>query len=126
LALGIRYFDVAPSYGLGTAEEVLGAVLGDSRDVVIATKVGVPRPAYSPRGDLVRRLAKSVLDRVGLLKRLAQNAASRGRPASGERPRYDFSATGIRMSLEESLKKLRRGSIDVLLAHEPHRLDLSE
>ncbi|MDJ0663036.1 MAG: aldo/keto reductase [Acidimicrobiia bacterium] len=42
IELGINFFDVAPVYGLGRAEEVLGSALGDSRDdVVIATKCGL-------------------------------------------------------------------------------------
>ena len=53
LDLGIRYFDVAPSYGMGTAEEVLGHVTGDSKEVVIATKVGIPRPHYSARNNFL-------------------------------------------------------------------------
>lgn len=123
LDLGIRYFDVAPSYGLGTAEEVIGQVIGDSKEVAIATKVGVPRPAYSERTDRLRRLVKSVLDRAPLLKRMALRTA--GAPPV-ERPRYDFSESAVRASLETSLRLLRRSSIDVFLAHEPHRLDLSE
>ncbi len=40
--LGINFFDVAPVYGLGHAEEVLGRALAHSRDdVVIATKCGL-------------------------------------------------------------------------------------
>ncbi len=42
LDLGITYLDVAASYG--TAEEALGCVVGGSRDVVVATKVGPPPP----------------------------------------------------------------------------------
>jgi aryl-alcohol dehydrogenase-like predicted oxidoreductase len=122
--LGIRYFDVAPSYGLGTAEEVVGAVIGNSKDVVVATKVGVPRPAYSERANAIRRLAKPILDRVRVLKGLAQGIVRRSARPSGERPRYDFSAAGIRASLEESLQKLRRPAVDVFLAHEPHPEDL--
>jgi aryl-alcohol dehydrogenase-like predicted oxidoreductase len=125
LDLGIRYFDVAPSYGLGTAEEVLGAVIGSAPEVVIATKVGVPPPVYSERVNVVRKVARSVLGRLPALKALAGRAMGSWR-SSEDRPRYDFSDRGIRASLEESLRKLRRGSVDVMLAHEPHRLDLSE
>ena len=40
LELGINFFDVAPSYGNGKAEEVLGRALrGRSENVVVATKV---------------------------------------------------------------------------------------
>jgi len=121
LDLGIRYFDVAPSYGLGTADEVLGEVLGDSHEVIVATKVGVPRPIYSAKADLARRMAKTVLDRVAPLKKMILGA--RGSNAS-DRPRYDFSDSAIRASIEESLRKLRRASVDVFLAHEPHPSDL--
>lgn len=42
LELGINFFDVAPVYGLGHAEEVLGrALAADREDVVIATKCGL-------------------------------------------------------------------------------------
>lgn len=42
IAAGIRLFDTAPLYGLGEAEERLGAALGAAGDpaVVVATKVG--------------------------------------------------------------------------------------
>lgn len=126
LELGIRYFDVAPSYGMGTAEDVIGTVIGDSKEIAIATKVGVPRPSYSAKANGIRRLVKPVLDRVRLLKTIAQRASMRSSQLSAERPRYDFSAAGIRASLEVSLQRLRRGSVDVFLAHEPHRLDLRE
>jgi aryl-alcohol dehydrogenase-like predicted oxidoreductase len=125
LALGIRYFDVAPSYGLGTAEEVLGEVLGDSQEVVIATKVGVPRPVYSASTDRLRLWVKPLLDRARALKSIVRHVASSASSAQ-PRPRYDFSASAIRMSLEESLRRLRRGSVEVFLAHEPHPEDLTD
>ncbi len=38
---GVNYFDVAPYYGLGVAEETLGAALPqDTSNIVISTKVG--------------------------------------------------------------------------------------
>lgn len=42
IELGINFFDVAPVYGLGHAEEVLGEALAGHRDeVIIATKCGL-------------------------------------------------------------------------------------
>ena len=42
IVLGINFFDVAPVYGLGHAEEVLGRALGtDREDVIIASKCGL-------------------------------------------------------------------------------------
>jgi aryl-alcohol dehydrogenase-like predicted oxidoreductase len=126
LDLGISYFDVAPSYGLGTAEEVLGAVIGSSKDVAIGTKVGVPRPPYSAKAIWARRLTKPFLDRARALKTIARSLAERSSATLEERPRYDFSPGAIRASLEVSLRTLRRDSVDVFLAHEPHPEDLSE
>ena len=40
---GITHFDVAPSYGLGSAEDAVGILLGNTA-VTITTKVGIPRP----------------------------------------------------------------------------------
>jgi hypothetical protein len=125
LAVGIRYFDVAPVYGMGTAEEVLGEVLGNSKDVIVATKVGIPRPAYSARSDLARRLAKPALDRVRVLKTVARRFyAPKPTPQDAPRPRRDFSMPTILASVEDSLRRLRRDKIDLYLAHDPHASDI--
>jgi len=43
IELGINFFDVAPVYGCGHAEEVLGKAIKGQRDkVFIATKIGLP------------------------------------------------------------------------------------
>ena len=124
LELGIRHFDVAPSYGMGTAEEVLGAVLQSVPDVTVTTKVGIARPPYARGRALVRRVAKPLLDRRRSLKSLAQGVG-RATPAGGQRHSFAFSSEAIRTSLEESLEKLRRESVDVLLLHEPMPSDLN-
>jgi aryl-alcohol dehydrogenase-like predicted oxidoreductase len=49
LDLGIRRFDVAPSYGLGTAERTLGQALGSRRrdaGIEITSKFGIPPPSF--------------------------------------------------------------------------------
>ncbi|MCC7401298.1 MAG: aldo/keto reductase [Chitinophagaceae bacterium] len=40
LDLGINFFDTADIYGLGHSEELLGAMLGNNKEVIIATKAG--------------------------------------------------------------------------------------
>ncbi len=126
LDLGIRYFDVAPVYGLGTAEEVLGEVIGNRPDVVIATKVGIPRPPYSARANLLRRFAKPVLDRARGIKTIARKFyAPKAAMPGAEKPRFDFSESSIRNSIEDSLRRLRRDRIDVYLLHEPRPDDLT-
>ncbi|MCZ2460606.1 MAG: aldo/keto reductase [Chitinophagales bacterium] len=40
LDLGINFFDTADIYGLGHSEEILGSVLRDKKEIIIATKAG--------------------------------------------------------------------------------------
>ncbi len=76
LDLGITFFDVAPSYGDGKAEEALGKALeGRAEPVVVATKV---------------RLRADEMDDV---------------------------AGAVQRSVEISLRRLRRDSVDVLHVH---------
>jgi aryl-alcohol dehydrogenase-like predicted oxidoreductase len=123
LELGIRHFDVAPSYGMGTAEEVLGAVLESVPDITITTKVGIPRPGYARGRALVRYVAKPLLDRQRSLKSFARGTRQ-SPPGDADRSPFFFASDTIRRSLEESLDKLRRPSVDVLLLHEPQPSDL--
>ena len=87
LELGVNFFDVAPSYGNGKAEEALGRALqGRQEQVVVATKV---------------RLAAEEMHDV---------------------------AGAVRRSVEASLRRLRRETVDVLHVHNrftPRRGDLS-
>lgn len=129
LELGIRYFDVAPSYGMGTAEEVLGEVVGNSPEVIVVTKVGIPRPSYSARRAWLRRWGKPWLDRSRAVKTLARRfyaPPAAPSPAQGPPPRRDFSEAALHASIEESLRRLQRDKADVLLAHEPVAGDLDE
>ena len=76
LELGITFFDVAPSYGDGKAEEALGKALeGRPEPVTVATKV---------------RLRADEMDDV---------------------------AGAVRRSVETSLRRLRRDSVDALHVH---------
>ncbi|MER7013918.1 aldo/keto reductase [Saccharopolyspora sp. NPDC000359] len=98
---GIRYFDTAPHYGLGLAERRLGTGLaGRPRsELVVSTKVGrllEPRPAGAGTRD----------------------AAGFDVPADHERV-WDFSADGVRRSLEASLRRLGMDRVDLVLIHDP-------
>jgi D-threo-aldose 1-dehydrogenase len=85
---GVRYFDTAPLYGAGAAEEALGRFLAAGREVTVATKVGIV-----PAG------------LVGVALR---------RPPTGGR----FSPGDIRAQLERSLRRLRLERVDTILLHE--------
>jgi D-threo-aldose 1-dehydrogenase len=92
-ARGIRHFDVAPSYGLGVAELRLGAALRHlpAEDLVVSTKVG-------------RLLHPDV-----------------GAAAPGFRAAFDYGADAIRQSLRESMQRLGRPRIDLVLVHDLSR-----
>jgi D-threo-aldose 1-dehydrogenase len=109
--LGIRLFDMAPLYGYGAAERRMGlALAGRPRDeYVLSTKVG----------RLVRRvdaiLPGADVDRQALDGR-EDAFYARTEPV---RLVFDFSADGVRRSIEESLERLRLDRIDIALIHDP-------
>jgi D-threo-aldose 1-dehydrogenase len=109
--IGIRSFDTAPLYGYGASERRVGAALRDRpRDAfVLSTKVG--------------RLVRDVdaihsgadIDRQALDGR-EDAFYIRDRPV---RIVFDYSADGVRRSLEESLERLGLDRIDIALIHDP-------
>jgi D-threo-aldose 1-dehydrogenase len=106
---GVRYFDTAPHYGLGLSERRLGAVLRNCprEQYTLSTKVGrllVPDPGGADRRDLDNGFDV---------------------PA-GLRRHWDFSAAGVRRSLEESLDRLGLDRIDIVLIHDPEESDQPE
>jgi D-threo-aldose 1-dehydrogenase len=95
---GLRYFDTAPLYGLGLAEERLGRALRQlpRADYVISTKVGrliEPCPPGRGNGGIYR----GVDDR---------------------RYVYDYSRDGVLRSLEASLARLGIDGVDILFVHD--------
>jgi hypothetical protein len=106
---GICAVDTAPSYGLGTAEEVVGKALAGHPRVEVATKLGSHRPGLA----LLRTLARGI-------KRLASSPGEPKPylpPARIEAPTgNDFSARFMAQSFEISQEKL--GRIDALLLHD--------
>jgi D-threo-aldose 1-dehydrogenase len=109
---GIRYYDVAPLYGYGSAEERLGAVLRQKPrgSFVLSTKVGrllLPAEvADAPGVDRDRQDLDGVPD-----------AWYKGVPPV--RPVFDFSADGVRRSLEASLERLGLDAVDIVYIHDP-------
>jgi D-threo-aldose 1-dehydrogenase len=97
---GIRYFDTAPHYGLGVSERRLGAALREH-----------PRTTYTISTKVGRRLEPS--DQGG--DDLANGFAV---PATHRRV-WDFSADGVRRSLEASLERLGLDHVDVVYLHDP-------
>lgn len=97
---GIRYFDTAPHYGLGLSERRLGAALRhyDRAHYTLSTKVGRRLDPADGTGD--------------------DRAHGFAVPATHRRV-WDFSADGIRRTLEASLARLGLDRVDVVYLHDP-------
>ena len=96
LETGYRFFDTAPLYGYGLAERRLGEALkGRDAGVTVSTKVGriIDEDAPRPPGDLF--------------------AGDRGAAT------FDFSADGVRRSLEASFERMDCSYVDVAFIHDP-------
>jgi D-threo-aldose 1-dehydrogenase len=94
---GMNYFDTAPLYGHGLAEERLGRILGSvTKPFVLQTKVG----------RVLNWVEKA--DPVPWFPDADPHI----------QPVFDYSADGIKHSLEDSLKRLGVDRIDIALMHD--------
>ncbi|KPC81473.1 aldo/keto reductase [Streptomyces sp. NRRL S-4] len=101
---GVRYFDTAPHYGLGLSERRLGEALRDR-----------PRGSYA-----VSTKAGRLLDPLPPAETAARNGLSEGFAVPHtHRRRWDFTADGIRRSVEDSLGRLGLDRVDIVYLHDP-------
>jgi D-threo-aldose 1-dehydrogenase len=96
--LGVRCFDTAPHYGQGLSEQRMGAVLRalPRDDFVLSTKVGriLTADAQAPRNQ------HGYVDTLPYVTR------------------YDYTAAGVRRSLDASLRRLGVDRIDLVFVHD--------
>lgn len=95
---GVRYFDVAPWYGFGLAERRFGQFLHNQRreDYVLSSKVGK-------------------LFRASKTNRHADIFPLSGSPNDVA---YDYTADGVRRSIEDTLQRMGVDSLDVAFVHD--------
>lgn len=95
---GIRYFDTAPEYGPGISEHRFGHVLRNypRQDFVLSTKVGRLLRADASKGGEHGPFVKGLPFRVD----------------------YDYTADGVRRSIEDSLQRLGMAQIDIAYIHD--------
>ena len=98
-ALGVRYYDTAPLYGLGIGETRLGSFLRElPRDeFILSTKVG----------RLLQRCAPDAREGIGKFF-----------DVPSRRVVYDYSYDGVMRSLDASFERLGLDRVDVLLCHD--------
>jgi hypothetical protein len=111
-ALGISHFDVARSYALGLAEDVLGEALEGDAAATITTKVGTQRPRHGRLKSVARQMLRPLLSTAPALRHSLATTAYRG-------SRGSFAPSLAEASVEESLRRLKRGYVDTLLLHDP-------
>lgn len=118
LDLGLRHFDTAPPYGLGTSESVLGEALrGRQEPVTVFTKAGLARPASPGLMQTARAIVKPMARHIpGLRTAVLKGMAHRAAPAN-------FNPDFIARSFETSLRLLQREWVDGLLLHEAQAHD---
>ncbi len=95
---GVRYFDVSPWYGLGLAERRFGRFL-----------------SRKPRGEFM------LSSKVGkLLTASRDNDAKKHFPftTSPNTPHFDYTADGVRRSIEDSLQRLGLDRLDIVFVHD--------
>jgi D-threo-aldose 1-dehydrogenase len=95
LALGLSYFDTAPHYGWGLAEQRLGAALATAS----------PRPAIGTK--------------IGYGLRPSTESKHPFFGVPDLEPYVDWSPAGIEQSFAESLERLGVDRVDILYLHDP-------
>ncbi len=116
---GITHFDVAPSYGYGQAEGLLGEFCRNRREqVVLATKFGIAATTGARLMSPIKPLARKI---IGAVKRGSGERIRRPSVALASkflRP-VAINARDLKRSFERSLTNLRTDYIDYLFLHEP-------
>jgi D-threo-aldose 1-dehydrogenase len=95
---GIRYYDVSPWYGLGLAERRYGSFLHNKKrnEYIISSKVG--------------KLLKA--------SKTAKNRELFPFSPSPNDVTFDYTASGVRRSVEDSLQRLGIDSLDIVFVHD--------
>src|SRR6202044_1515572 len=95
---GIRYYDVSPWYGLGLAERRYGSFLHNKKrsEYIISSKVG--------------KLLKA--------SKTARNRELFPFSPSPNDVIFDYTASGVRRSIEDSLQRLGIDSLDIVFVHD--------
>ena len=95
---GVRYYDMAPWYGLGLAERRYGNILHNKKrsEYIVSSKVG--------------KLLKA--------SKTAKNKEYFPFSPSPNDVVYDYTASGVRRSIEDSLQRLGIDSLDIAFVHD--------
>ncbi|RYE14038.1 MAG: aldo/keto reductase, partial [Rickettsiales bacterium] len=111
---GITHFDVAPYYGHGDAEKILGDVLSTCYDeVTITTKFGLMPFNGGKTGKILRKTFRPLFRKFRLLKGVISSVVRHTHNPVVS----NFSANDIISSIDRSIQNLRR-PVDIFLLHD--------
>ena len=116
---GVTWYDVAPSYGAGRAEEILAPFVAAHRDdLYLCSKAGLVPPKNNGLMRLAYDLGRPLVSVArGLSRRFRSIKATRNR-------RVALSGEFLEASIASSLKRLRTDHLDVFALHDPDPADL--
>lgn len=116
---GVTWYDVAPSYGAGRAEDILGPFIAAHRDrLFLCSKVGLVPPKNNGLMRLAYDLGRPLVAVARSLSRQFRSIkATRNR-------RVALSGKLIETSIASSLRRLRTDHLDVFALHDPNPADL--
>ena len=121
---GIRFFDTAPGYGQGQAEEAIGRLDARFRhEVSVCSKVGYSYGRGAAVINTLKPFLRTAASIAPFLKKVAQG--SRRRIQQQGSISVHIAPPAIRASLVSSLRRLRRDTLDVFLLHDPNLNSLS-
>jgi len=113
LDAGVTFIDTSSNYGMGRSEAIIGRALRGRRDfVTVATKGGAMFSSTARLALAARPLLRPLRVAFRPLRRqlnLARDAHKR----------YDYSAAGLRRTLEASLRRLGMDHVDVYQLYNP-------
>jgi aryl-alcohol dehydrogenase-like predicted oxidoreductase len=118
---GVTWYDVAPAYGAGDAEPILGEFMQGRRDsLTVCSKVGVIPPKRNGAIKLAYSLGRPLLGVAGGLRRAFRKSKATRNVAVALNPEF------IRNSLDRTLQRLRTDYVDVLALHKVSEQDLAD
>ncbi len=120
---GIRHYDVAPMYGFGTAQDVVGEFARrHPGTLTLTSKYGIVPPPSGGMLSALRAVIRPVANRFPPLRQaLIRRAGSVAHATS----RASFTPSDVAASLEHTLRQLRVDHLDLFLLHDAEAADLA-
>jgi aryl-alcohol dehydrogenase-like predicted oxidoreductase len=124
--LGVRFVDTAPTYGQGHAEMAIGRLPSAVRDdLIICSKVGYSFGRKAALINLAKPVLRPILPWARALRDSVTSVRDRASSTGGSM-HVSIEPETITSILESSLRRLRRGHLDILLLHDPSPASLDD